>query len=207
MSSNRGVAKQSFWSRSGPAIGVIGLHVLIIYGLLVSTGVVEIPRVAQITEAVFIQEQDVQPEPEAPVVQPEIENAMPLEEPLPDVQFEEPVAPPAETAIPASANAISATESSGAVAQELKTSHRVEPIYPATSRRLSEEGTVRLKVLVDARGRAQDVTVAKSSGFTRLDSAAVEAVRRWRFVAATDGQSAITAWTQVAVTFQLTNSG
>jgi hypothetical protein len=34
----------------------------------------------------------------------------------------------------------------------------------------------------------------------------MEAVRKWRFVAATDGTNAITAWTQVAITFRLTTS-
>lgn len=208
MYSNRGNAVKSIWARSGPALGVIGFHALVIYGVMVSTGVVELPRIAEPAQVVFIPEQtEIQPEPEVPEVKPEIENVMPLEEPLPQVQFDVPVVPPSETPVPASANAISATEASGAVAQELKTSHRVEPTYPAISRRMSEEGTVRLKVLVDERGRAQDVAVAKSSGFARLDNAAMEAVRRWRFVAATDGQNAITAWTQVAITFRLTSSG
>ena len=34
----------------------------------------------------------------------------------------------------------------------------------------------------------------------------MEAVRKWRFVAATDGTSKIQAWTQVAVTFRLTDA-
>jgi protein TonB len=125
----------------------------------------------------------------------------------PEVQFEEPVAPRTETPIPASDNAIAAaTALSGAVAQELKTSHRVDPTYPPTSRRLGEEGTVRLKVLVDERGRPQDVQIAQSSGFARLDDAAKYAVRRWKFIAAADGTNPITAWTQVAVTFKLTSA-
>ena len=116
---------------------------------------------------------------------------MPLDEPFPEVQFDEPVAPPTDVPVPASDNAIAArTATTGAVAQELKTSQRVDPTYPPTSRRLGEEGTVRLKVLVDERGRARDVQVAKSSGFARLDEAAMTAVRKWRFVAATDGVNA-----------------
>ena len=39
-----------------------------------------------------------------------------------------------------------------------------------------------------------------------LDQAAVEAVRKWRFVAATDGTNKIQAYTQVAVTFKLTQA-
>ena len=195
-------------SRSGPAIAVIGLHVLIVYGLVVSMGIVEMPKFATPVAAVFIPEQtEVQPEPEIKV-KPQIESDLPLDEPLPEVQYEEPVAPPTDTPMPPSESAIRATPATtGAVAQELKTSSRVEPTYPPTSRRLGEEGTVRLKVLVDERGRPRDVQVAQGSGFARLDQAAMDAVRRWKFVAATDGAKPITAWTQVAVTFKLTQSG
>lgn len=193
-------------SRSGPALAVIGIHVLIIYGLATSMGIVKIPKFAEPIEAVFIPEQtESQPEPLKPV-KPEIDQVMPTEQPMPELEFDEPIVPPAENAVPASENAIAATEATGAVAQDLKASNRVEPTYPSASRRAGEEGTVRLKVLVDEKGRPRDVTVANSSGFPRLDQAAMEAVRKWRFVAATDGTNAISAWTQVAITFRLTNA-
>lgn len=196
----------SVLSRGGPALAVIGIHILIIYGLATSMGIVKIPKFAAPIEAVFIPEQtEVEPEPPVPV-KPEIDQVMPTEQPMPELQFDEPIAPPSETAIPASENAISASAAAGAVAQDLKTSNRVEPTYPSASRRAGEEGTVRLKVLVDEKGRPRDVTVANSSGFARLDQAAMEAVRKWRFVAATDGTNPITAWTQVAITFRLTNA-
>jgi periplasmic protein TonB len=192
------------FSRGGPAIAVIGLHVLIVYGLMTSMGIVKMPKFAAPIEAVFIPEQtETQPEPEMKI-KPDIENVMPVDEPLPEVQFDEPVTPPADTAIPASASAISSTPAGGAVAQDLKTSNRVEPTYPSASRRAGEEGTVRLKVLVDERGKPREVQVTKGSGFERLDQAAMEAVRKWRFVAATNGTNAVSAWTQVAVTFRLT---
>lgn len=195
-------------SRGFPAIAVIGLHVLIVYGLVVSMGIMELPKFAAPVEAVFIPEQtEQQPEPEIKV-KPEIENQMPTEEPLPEVQFDEPVVPPSDTPIEQSVNAIAAAPAAtqGAPAQDLKTSNRVDPTYPSASRRAGEEGTVRVKVLVDEKGRPRDVQVAKSSGFSRLDEAALEAVRKWRFVAATNGTSAIQAWTQVAVTFKLTQA-
>lgn len=200
-------AERSLVSRGGPAMAVIGLHLILVYGLIVSVGLVEMPKVMTPITAVFVPtETEVEPEPEMKI-EPEIAMDAPVTETLPEVDFEEPIVPVAETPMPASETAIAATPaSSGAVAQELKTSQRVDPTYPPISRRLSEEGTVRLKVLVDERGRPREVQVAKSSGFTRLDEAAIQAVRKWRFVAATDGANAITAWTQVAVTFKLTNA-
>ena len=195
-------------SRGGPALAVIGIHMLVIYGLATSMGIVKIPKFAAPIEAVFIPEQTkVEPEPPAPV-KPEIDQVMPTEQTMPELQIEEPIAPPSETAIPASDNAVAATTAtdSGAIAQDLKATSRVEPTYPSASRRAGEEGTVRLKVLVDEKGRPRDVTLANSSGSARLDQAAMDAVRRWRFVAATDGTNPIAAWTQVAITFRLTNS-
>jgi protein TonB len=194
---------RGIFSRSGPAIAVIGIHVLIVYGLIVSMGIVKMPKFAEPIEAVFIPEQTQDPEPEMKI-KPQIDAPVAVNEPVPEVQYDEPVAPPSDTPIAESANAITAAPVNGAVAQDLKTSTRLDPTYPSASRRAGEEGTVRLKVLVDERGRPQQVQVAKGSGFERLDAAAIEAVKKWRFVAATDGTKAIQAWTQVAVTFKLT---
>lgn len=58
------------------------------------------------------------------------------------------------------------------------------PVYPELSRRLGEEGVVRLAVLILADGRVAEVSVARSSGFPRLDAAAVAAVRRWHYLPA-----------------------
>lgn len=186
-------------------MAVIGIHILIIYGLAASMGVVKVPQFAAPLEAVFIPvETKTEPEPPAPVVKPDIDQVVPTETPMPEVQFDEPVVAPVENTTP-SETAIAAT-TAGAVARDLKTSNRVEPTYPSASRRASEEGTVRLKVLVDEKGRPRDVAIATSSGFARLDQAAMEAVRKWRFVAATDGTNPVSAWTQVAITFRLTSA-
>jgi protein TonB len=107
--------------------------------------------------------------------------------------------------MPAAANAIAAT-AQNAPAQDLKASTRVEPTYPPASRRAGEEGQVQLRVLVDETGKPKDIQVLKGSGFDRLDQAAKDAVRKWRFKAASDGTRNIMAWTQVAITFKLTTA-
>lgn len=55
------------------------------------------------------------------------------------------------------------------------------PRYPRESRRKKEEGTVILAVTVGLEGRVADIAVSQSSGFRRLDEAALDAVRRWRW--------------------------
>jgi protein TonB len=192
--------------RTGLLIFVAALHVAIIYGLMLATGVVKQPAFVAPLEAVFVPEAT-QPEEQPEIkVKPEINQPVAVDEPVPEVQFEEAVTPPTDIPAAPSANAISGSQQQGAPAQDLKTANRVDPVYPPASRRAGEEGTVRLKVLVDTNGRASNVAVTQSSGFTRLDEAAMEAVRKWRFVAATDGTNKIQAYTQVAVTFKLTEA-
>ena len=194
--------KNGIMARSGPALAVIGIHVAIIYILSVSMGVVEIPKFAAPLQAIMIPDApETKPEP-VPLVKPDIDLQQPVDEPLPQVAVDEPIAPPADNPMPASENAIAAT-SAGAPSQDLKTSARVEPTYPPVSRRMGEEGQVRLKVLVDEKGRPKEILVAQGSGFPRLDEAAKQAVSKWKFVAATNAGTPIQAWTQVAVTFKL----
>jgi protein TonB len=196
----------SLLSRGGPAVAVIGLHVLIIYGVATSMGIVKVNKFSAPLQTVFIDQPLSDPEPEIKPVKPEIDEVVPVDQPVPELQVDEMIAPPSEVPMEASDNAIAATAAEAGAAQQLKTTNRVEPVYPATSRRLGEEGTVRLRVLVDESGKPRDVNVMSGSGFSRLDAAAIDAVKRWRFVAATDGTKPITAWTQVAITFKLKNA-
>jgi protein TonB len=55
------------------------------------------------------------------------------------------------------------------------------PSYPLQSRRDMEEGTVTLALLVGLDGNVLDISVSGTSGFPRLDKAALEAVRKWRW--------------------------
>ncbi len=65
------------------------------------------------------------------------------------------------------------------------------PVYPPASRRRGEEGTVLLELWVGADGSVSEVSIKRSSGFVRLDRAAREAVRRWRYIPARQGNRPI----------------
>ncbi len=78
------------------------------------------------------------------------------------------------------------------------------PRYPIESRRAREEGTVRLRVLISPDGRVEQVTVAKSSGFDRLDDAALQAVRKWRFRPGTQAGTPVEAVGFLSIPFKLT---
>ena len=81
-----------------------------------------------------------------------------------------------------------------------------KPIYPNMSKRLGEQGTVVLRVLVKADGSAGEVEVKSSSSYPRLDQAAVEAVKTWRFNSAKIDGKAIDEWYQVPIPFKLQSS-
>ncbi len=108
---------------------------------------------------------------------PEPVKQQPVEAPpVPTPPVPAPAATPAVTA-PA-ASAVAAPAPAPQVPRELSISsvRRIsapELVYPPTSRRLNESGTVLLSIVVDERGKAVSVTTARSSGFPRLDNAAI----------------------------------
>lgn len=77
------------------------------------------------------------------------------------------------------------------------------PGYPRISKRLGEQGEVSLRVLVDAQGKPRQVELDVSSGFARLDRAALDVVLRWSFVPARRGSRAVEAWVIVPIVFRL----
>jgi len=79
------------------------------------------------------------------------------------------------------------------------------PRYPVLSRRHGEQGQVLVRVFVDAAGQPVRVALDRSSAYPRLDEAALEAVRRWRFAPARQGQQAVGAWAVVPIVFSLRN--
>jgi protein TonB len=92
-----------------------------------------------------------------------------------------PPAPPVVEAPPAPAPAPAPTAPIAISAEQVSYLYRSEPSYPPRSQELGESGTVILRVEIDANGLPRDITVNKSSGYTRLDNAAKIAVKRARF--------------------------
>ena len=77
------------------------------------------------------------------------------------------------------------------------------PVYPQLSKRLGEFGSVMLMVFVDVNGNPGQIDIQTSSRFDRLDHAGIDAVRRWRFVPAKQGDKAVAAWVLVLIVFSL----
>lgn len=77
------------------------------------------------------------------------------------------------------------------------------PAYPSISRRMGQQGKVLVRVLVNAGGAPDKAEIRSSSGYDRLDDAALDAVRRWRFVPARQGDRPVAAWVLVPIIFSL----
>lgn len=105
-------------------------------------------------------------------------------------------APPAPVAAPAAAPIVAARFD----ADYLNNPH---PTYPPLSRRMREEGKVMLRVQVSPDGRPSQIEISRSSGFERLDNAARQAVTRWSFVPARQGDRNVEAWVLVPIVFKL----
>jgi protein TonB len=80
--------------------------------------------------------------------------------------------------------------------------HRPNPVYPAASKRLRESGTVLLLVSLDAAGEVRDIHIQTTSAYQRLDQAAMEAVRQWRFIPASKGQQPVASTVLVPIEFK-----
>lgn len=79
-----------------------------------------------------------------------------------------------------------------------------KPDYPPVSRRLGQEGVVTLMLYVKENGRVGDAKVEKSSGFPKLDEAAVaHALRNWRFKPGTENGKPLAMWHSFRVKFTL----
>jgi len=77
------------------------------------------------------------------------------------------------------------------------------PRYPSDALRRGQQGTVLLRVHVDARGNPGDIDIVSGSGSRSLDRAAIEAVARWRFAPATRNGRPVAGSVQVPIAFTL----
>jgi protein TonB len=97
------------------------------------------------------------------------------------------------------------SSSDGAMVREAFPLYKVNtpPRYPRSAIRRGQQGTVVLSVHVDAQGRVGNLWVFESSGYRVLDSAALEAVKKWSFEPGRRGKTPVAMWVNVPVRFEL----
>jgi protein TonB len=82
-----------------------------------------------------------------------------------------------------------------------------EPMYPAESIRAGHTGTVVLSIYVLKDGRIGDIRLDASSGYSKLDEAAIREARRWRLKPGMRDGVPVAMWKQIPITFQLQGNG
>lgn len=179
------------------SLGLVGLlHVVLIYALasglaqnLVKKGLDEI-KVATVEE-----KPEVKPPPPPP---PKLEEPPPPFVPPPDIVIE--TAAPVTNAITTQDKAPTppAPPKPAPIAStpiSIGKPHVCGQAYPDISIRMKEEGTTTLAFTVETDGSVSNVSVANSSGSSRLDDAAVKCAGRWKYKAATqEGQAVALQW-------------
>jgi periplasmic protein TonB len=182
-------------ARGGRMLLVAALHIAAIYAIATSLGVVRPPSIIQPLQATII-EATKQPHTAKPVLaKPQLQQLNVDVQDTPPPEVDVPVDTTVAAPDPSPNDAISDAN--------LQVTRRVEPNYPPASRRAGEQGTAVFSVLVDPSGHPQQVKVQTSSGYDRLDQAAMEAIRRWMFNPAVRDSQKVAAWTSVRVKFQL----
>ncbi|MDP9894537.1 protein TonB [Variovorax boronicumulans] len=80
------------------------------------------------------------------------------------------------------------------------------PVYPPMSKRLGEQGKVLVKVIPDSDGIVRGIRVAQSSGYERLDAAAVDAVKAARLIVPPiKAEKTSATWYMAPINFVLTD--
>ncbi|MBU3078296.1 energy transducer TonB [Sphingomonas quercus] len=197
--------------RGGPrwrALGlIVALHAAGLYALI-ALDVIHVTRVKAPPTVVTLLPDDVPPPPPAsPQPAPPVPAAVQIVAPPPVVTVQMPPSPatvqtvavpppaPAPVAVAAPAAGPSGPVGEAVVPPDFAGDQlgNAAPKYPIDSRRKREQGTVIVRVTVSASGEPGDCRVRTSSGFERLDKAAMQAVCRWRFSPATRGGQPV-AW-------------
>ena len=175
----------------------IGLVVLL-HGLLlwaVSSGLArQVVRMTENTvEAVLMSE--------APPPAPVAPKTPPPKTPAPPPPAATSMAPAITQATPPAAAPTAPAIRTGAVIQP--GAHCAKPDYPSASRRMEEEGTVTLKFLIGVDGKVMQADIEKSSGFTRLDEAARNALSKCQFRPGTVDGKPEQSWASIKYTWRL----
>ena len=148
------------------------------------------------------------PKKPLPKPKPIIKKAPPIVQKSPDFAPVEPVSapqptPPAAAASPAPAAPAPAVEHFTEANFKANYLTNPKPEYPSIAKSRGWTGKVMLRVQVSPEGTANSVEVETSSGHEMLDEAAIDAVKKWKFIPAKKGETAVASAVIVPIVFSL----
>ncbi|HMN91642.1 MAG TPA: energy transducer TonB [Hydrogenophaga sp.] len=214
-------------------VAVIGAHILGLWALqsgLLRRVVETIVPVQVLADFVQLPQPQVEPAPPPPAARPEpprprpatprapapapAPEPLPVAEAAPTAALEvaapdklEP-APTAATATAPNSNGVPGAAPAAPAPVVLPSSsaaylNNPPPAYPPLSRRLGEQGRVVVRAYIDVDGTATRAEIRSSSGYDRLDQAALQTVLRWRYVPGKRGGVPEAMWFNIPISFVL----
>ena len=209
------------WWRISALSGSFSAHIAIVLLLLVPPVAMELNRVVRHDDkaiVVTLPEEKISKEIPLPTPEHVLKKKIAVSHPTPTITIEKPA--PIDDAIPTPTEAPVASDAGNHAARTPSNGSAdigggdsapgavaygdVTKIpYPIIALRSHEQGTVMLRVLVGADGKAQAVEIDRSSGSHALDVAARDAVRHWTFKPGMRAGVAYAAWAVVPVSFSL----
>jgi protein TonB len=144
--------------------------------------------------------------PKKPLPKPITKKAPPIVQKSPDFAPVEPVSAPQPTpaaASPAPAATAPAVEHFTEANFKANYLTNPKPEYPSIAKSRGWTGKVMLRVQVSPEGTANSVDVETSSGHEMLDEAAIDAVKKWKFIPAKKGETAVASAVIVPIVFSL----
>jgi len=195
---------------TGIAIVVV-LHLIVAYGIITGLGKRMVTKMAEAVETKIIEDVKPPPPPETPPPPPPPEMKAPPPPFIPPVEVQVQTPPPQQNVIanttqqkpatteinrappvpnaPPAPPAPAAGPARTAAVVDFNTCSK--PEYPKSSLRNEETGVSTILFKIAADGSVQGASIQKSSGFRDLDKAAMAALSKCRFKAATENGQAV----------------
>ena len=79
----------------------------------------------------------------------------------------------------------------------------IRPKYPKAAKEKGIEGTVIVQVFIDEKGRVKETKIMKGIPNSGLDEAAIEAIKKTRFIPAKAREKKVGVWISIPVNFRL----
>ncbi len=153
--------------------------------------------------------ESVKPQPKPSTKQPPLKQTTPKQKTPPPVAKAAAAAPaptltkPVTRQAQASSSAKTTEPSTQLPSADAAGLNNKAPVYPMLSRKRKEQGTVWMLLLVSKDGLVTQLKLKKTSGFDRLDHAALQAVKKWKFQPARKEGQPIDYWYELPLKFSL----
>ncbi len=187
-------------------LAIVAVHVLLIWAFASGLATKAVELIAPPIDTTIIEEEKSVDEPPPPpppdlerppvqVVPPEISITVAADAPPPPIaNVTTTPPPPRPIAPPAPVARTVMSRVSGPSTDEY---------YPSISRSAGEEGRPVIKVCLAVNGKMESAVIAESSGFSRLDEAAVRVAKASRWKAPTEGGKAVAGCANLPIRFTL----